>query len=147
MKKHLNGYIITASISSLRYLDCDEIWQITRVNSEISGTVWVPELAPSSALFNTYLTQWKEKPPDLWWPEYEKKFSDELSLPAKLATLRKLWRSIESGKKIALVCFCVSNKYCHRRLVGTFLEKHGARVEEYIKEQDFPMGPEQIEMF
>jgi hypothetical protein len=50
------GHIITASISSLRHFKCDEIWQITRANNNIEGTLWVPELAPSLVLFKLYLT-------------------------------------------------------------------------------------------
>lgn len=144
---YMKGQIITASISSLRNIDCDEIWQITRVNKEISGLIWVPELAPSPALFNQYLHEWKDKPAEEWWSKYEEKFNEELSSPEKLPVLRTLWRSIESGKKIALVCFCSDGKYCHRRLVGNYLERHGVRVIEYIKEKNVGTTPEQGELF
>jgi uncharacterized protein YeaO (DUF488 family) len=147
MDKNSRGYVITASISSLRNIKCDEVWQITRVNNEISGTLWIPELAPSPALFNTYLKEWKGKPADQWWSEYEVKFVDELRSPEKLSKLRKLWRSVESGRTIALVCFCTNSKYCHRSLVGKFLERHGVKVEEFAKSEDDLGVPEQIELF
>jgi hypothetical protein len=47
MNNPSKGHIITIAISSLRYIQCDEIWQITRIKSEIKGTIWTPELAPS----------------------------------------------------------------------------------------------------
>lgn len=60
--------IITASISSIKKLTCDEIWQITRSDKVIVGTKWVPELALGWDLFNQYLRNWKGKPPEEWWP-------------------------------------------------------------------------------
>ncbi|NLX01726.1 MAG: DUF488 domain-containing protein [Syntrophomonadaceae bacterium] len=125
------GYVITASISAIRKLDCDEIWQITRSDKGITGTKWVPELAPGWDLYNQYLNNWKGKPPEEWWPLYEKTFNEELKSEVKLAALRRLWSLVNSGKVIALVCFCPDNTWCHRRLVAKFLEKHGIQTEEY----------------
>lgn len=143
----VKGQIITASISSIKNIECDEIWRITRVNTEISGTIWVPELAPSSNLYNKYLKEWKNKPGETWWAIYEKKFREELLLPTTVKTLRKLWRLAEQGRRIALVCFCVDSRYCHRRLVGDFFEMHGMRVEEITKTQNNSELPIQIELF
>lgn len=137
------GYVITGSISSIKDINCDQVWQITRSNKTISGTVWVPELSPSNELFNTYLHEWKEKQPDQWWVQYSDQFNRELQTKEKLDKLRSLWKLIQNGKIIALVCFCKDDKYCHRSLIGKFLEKSGVRVEEYKKikyrknEEDF----------
>jgi len=141
------GHIITATISSLRHLQCDEIWQITRVNNDIRGTIWVPELAPSQALFKLHQSEWKEQPPETWWLAYEKKFNDELKTDEKLGALRRLWHAIEVGKTIALVCFCSDPCYCHRRLVGIFLQQHGMTVEEFDKNTINDGAPQQLALF
>ncbi|MDD3898359.1 MAG: hypothetical protein PHE82_05345 [Syntrophomonadaceae bacterium] len=62
------GRIITASISSIKKLTCDEIWQITRSDKVIVGTKWVPELAPGWDLFTNTCVTGKGKPPEEWWP-------------------------------------------------------------------------------
>lgn len=125
------GYVITASIRNATHLKCDEIWQITRSDKTLPGALWVPDLAPSWDLFNEYSHNWKDKPPEDWWPEYMKRFNEELNSKVKLQALRRLWVQAQHGKVIALVCFCPDNAYCHRRLVGEFLEKQGLRVEEF----------------
>ena len=66
MSTTTTGRIITASISSIKKLNCDEIWQITRSDKVITGNKWVSELAPDD-LFNQYLHNWKGKPPEEWW--------------------------------------------------------------------------------
>jgi len=141
------GHIITASISSLRHLQCDEIWQITRANSNIKGTVWVPELAPSQTLFKLHQSEWKEQPPEIWWTTYEKRFNEELKTEEKLSALRRLSRAIEAGKTIALVCFCSDSRYCHRRLVEIFLHQHGMNVAEFDKNTVNDGSPQQLALF
>lgn len=131
MSTSTKGRIITTAISSLKHVHCDEIWQITRVNSEIKGTLWVPELAPSQALYSKHQHEWKETPPETWWPLYEERFNNELKSSEKLKALRKLWRLIADGKSVALACFCPNHKFCHRSLVGIFLEKQGIEVIEF----------------
>jgi len=131
MSMSTKGRIITTAISSLKHIHCDEIWQITRVNSEIKGTLWVPELAPSQALYSKHQHEWKETPPETWWPLYEERFNNELKSSEKLNALRKLWRLIADGRSVALACFCPNHKFCHRSLVGIFLEKQGVEVIEF----------------
>ncbi|MGI6422570.1 MAG: DUF488 family protein [Syntrophomonadaceae bacterium] len=128
------GRIITASISSIKNLNCNEIWQITRSGKEIPGAIWVPHLAPSSGLFKQYLNEWKGTNPELWWPQYVERFTEELNRKEALNTLRALWKAIQSGKNIGLVCFCKSPDYCHRTLVGEFMKKYNIEVTEYIDE-------------
>lgn len=125
------GYIITASISSAKKIVCDELWQITRSDNTIPGAFWVPQLAPGWDLFNQYSHNWKGHPADEWWPQYKEAFDKELQSEEKLTVMRKLWRLVDSGKVIALLCFCPDNTYCHRRLVAEFFEMNGMRTEEY----------------
>jgi uncharacterized protein YeaO (DUF488 family) len=147
MNNPLTGHVITTAISSLRYIQCDEIWQITRVNSDIEGTIWIPQLAPSPALFNKHQHEWKENPPEIWWPLYEDRFNEELKTEEKLGALRRLWRSVEAGKSIALACFCPNPRYCHRRLVGLFLEWQGVNVVEFDVRSIRNDSPQQQDLF
>ena len=141
------GHIITTAISSLKHINSDEIWQITRVNSEIKGTLWVPELAPSQALYSKHQHEWKEKPPETWWPLYEERFNNELKSSEKLDALRKLWRLIADGKSVALACFCPNHNYCHRSLVGNFLERQGIEVIEFDIRSVKEKGHSQLDLF
>ena len=120
------GYVITASIRHANQIKCDEIWQITRSDKTLSGVIWVPELAPSWSLFNEYNNNWKNKPPEEWWPDYMKRFNEEIQSQVKLQALRRLWTHVQQGKVIALVCFCIDRAYCHRRLIAEFLENQGS---------------------
>ena len=126
------GKIITTNIASIGRIKADEIWLITRGGKKINlpEVKRVVELAPSEDLFTRYIAEWKGKPPDEWWPIYEKIFKAELQTAEKLNALRRLWKIVKSGKTVALVCFCKKNDYCHRRLEGEFLESHGLEVVE-----------------
>ncbi|MCL5058639.1 MAG: DUF488 domain-containing protein [Actinobacteria bacterium] len=135
MKNNLTGYIITASISSLKNIVCDEVWQITRSGPYVTGAIRVPELSPSPELFHQYIMEWKQKHPEEWWQLYTKRFIEEMNLEAKLNALRKLYLKAKAGKIIALVCFCSDSRYCHRTLVGDFLRGYDVDVVEYQKEK------------
>lgn len=104
----------------------------------------MPELAPSPALFKLHQNEWKEQSPETWWPAYENRFIEELKTEEKLGVLRRLWRAIEAGKTMALVCFCADPRYCHRRLIGLFLQHHGMVVEEFDKMSLDDGAPQQM---
>jgi len=147
VKSVSSGYIVTAGISSIKNVICDEVWQITRSNKYISGTTRMPGLAPSPDLYRRFLYEWKGKPVEEWWHIYKSQFERELETEEKISALRKLRSLVESGKVIALVCFCGDSKHCHRTLVGDFLKQHGIRVEEYIKEKALKNDFEQLTLF
>jgi len=130
-----NGYIITTDTASLKKVNCDEKWLITRAGIDIPNTLRVRELAPSSELFSRYIKEWRGKNPEEWWPLYKEDFCKELKTEEKLVQLRKLWKLVKIGKVIALVCFCKDNRYCHRTLVGDFLREAGIDVREIGKQK------------
>jgi uncharacterized protein YeaO (DUF488 family) len=134
VKSVSSGYVITASISSIKNIVCDEVWQITRSNKYISGAKWVPGLAPSSTLYRRFINEWKDRHGDEWWHTYKVQFEKELQTNEKLNALRRLCNLVKTGKVIALVCFCRDSQYCHRTLVGDFLRQQGIRAKEYEKE-------------
>lgn len=128
------GLLITASIRNIKYLCCDEIWQITRSRQINPDIRWVPELAPSKYLYEKFIQEWKGKDPASWWPFYQEIFNRELSQENKKPFLRLLWKKLKSGQKIALVCFCPDHRYCHRTLVAQFFQNYGINTIEYIPE-------------
>lgn len=128
------GYVITAALSSIRRITCGEIWLITRVNKNIPGVKWVPELAPDRDLYNKYLNDWKGKPGQEWWPEYKKEFELQLQSETRLRALREVWSLVNSGQVIALLCYCAEDTYCHRSIVAEFLRNYDVKVEELVKE-------------
>lgn len=124
--------IITAQVQFTADLPCDEVWQITRSGRRlISDAIWVPELAPSQALYQRYLSAWKGQPGESWWPEYRDVFFHEMS--PMLPKLRDLWRIDKTGKIVGLTCFCGDPRFCHRSLISEFLRKYGIQVREYQK--------------
>jgi|GEM_PF-408192 len=125
------GKLFTSNIEGLRRLDVDaELWQITRSGIEIPNAIFVRSLSPSPDLFNTFLTEWKHLPPQVWWPEYEKRFLEELQSQEKFNYLRLIYRKLLHGVNIVLICFCKDYNFCHRRLVGEFFRQYEVQVEE-----------------
>lgn len=148
MERKPKGYVITADISNINKIECDEVWQITRSGNTISGTIWEPALAPSHQLYKRYLNEWKDGPAEEWWSLYKEIFEKELGTPEKLNALIKLTQLIKAGKVIALVCYCRDSKYCHRTLVSEALQKHGINVEEYVaKKSIYEIDAEQQTLF
>lgn len=147
MNNNPSGYVITAAISSIKDIVCDEVWQITRSSRNITGAIWMHALAPSPDLYKSFLYEWKDKPGEEWWPIYKELFEQELKAEDKLSALKRLQSLVKSGKVIALVCFCRDSRYSHRTLVGEYLKQHGIRVDEFIKEKSMNNDVEQLAFF
>jgi len=144
---HNSGYVVTSNIASIKNIVCDEVWQITRSGKYISGALWMPELAPGPYLYRRFVFEWKNKPVKEWWHTYKDEFEKELKTKEKINALRKLRSLVESGKVIALVCFCKESKYCHRTLIGDLLKQYGIRVEELTKDKSSTNTYEQLTLF
>jgi len=78
------GRIITASVARVRDIDADEYWLIARAGPDVPPLVRHAELAPSEALFRTYLAQWRGCPGEQWWPQYSSAFSREMETEEKV---------------------------------------------------------------
>lgn len=124
------GKVITASVSSLKHLEFDQVWQITRGGPDVKGAVRVFDFAPSTGLFNRYRQEWKNQPAEKWWPFYKQQFEEELRSQDKLGVAEVLRSLVGSGKTVVLACFCKDGTRCHRSLVGRFLTELGFSVEE-----------------
>jgi uncharacterized protein YeaO (DUF488 family) len=127
------GYIITTNVANVKKIDCDEAWLIARAGKDIPGTIRVRSLAPSPHLYKIYFTEWRQRDPEEWWPQYRAEFARELQSAEKLNKLRELWSLVNVGRVIALVCYCKDANHCHRLLVGQFMMNQGVRVEEFSK--------------
>lgn len=99
-------------------VDAEIRLQITRSNRGLAeGWIWVPQLAPSPALFMDYV-RWRER--GEWparWDEYRERFLAEMRAPEPQRYLNRLRQRLAEGKTVALACFCRDERYCHRRLV------------------------------
>ncbi len=142
------GKLYTSNPHGLKYLEQEaEVWQITRVGVLISGAILARGLSPSEELLKMYLNQWKELLPEQWWPEYEKYFLRELETEEKKSNLRTLYKTLQAGKNVVLLCFCKDVKYCHRKLVGQFFEKYDIEVIELRPEESEMIEPRQLTIF
>ncbi|MBU4532056.1 MAG: DUF488 family protein [Firmicutes bacterium] len=142
-----NAVVITGSVSSIRSIDCDEIWQITRGGPDVGDAARVFAFAPSPALFQEYRNHWRQKDPEEWWGLYVRQFREELHSQEVEIAVEKLHARVESGRTIALVCFCKDSQYCHRSLVAEFLKDRGFIVEEHQSPRPIDSGIAQVTMF
>jgi len=134
------GRIVTASLTTARYVQADLFWLITRGGHDVEGMERHLGLSPSKELFRRYLTSWRGKDPSLWWTEYAAAFLEELRSDEKLDELRNLYKAVRGGRDVALVCYCADSDYCHRRLVGQFMASYGIEVTE----AKAPVAPTQL---
>jgi uncharacterized protein YeaO (DUF488 family) len=86
--------------------------------------VWVPDLAPSPALFS-----WIKARPlsDANWRTYARRFLAEMQRPTA-RRLIQLLAALSVGTNFSVGCYCEDESRCHRSLLRAVLVKAGARV-------------------
>ncbi|MEW4368935.1 DUF488 family protein, N3 subclade [Paenibacillus kandeliae] len=137
------GKLYTSNLPGLKKLNTDaDRLLITRAGAEISNVEVVRALSPSADLFHTIWNKRKELTDNSWWPEYERRFKQELTSEEKLHALRDVYKRLLRGQNVVLICFCKDHRYCHRRLVGQFFAQYGVEAEELN-----PITVEQLELF
>ena len=125
-----SGKVVTCSFKKSKSYDVNEKWLITRGGEGLPGYKRVPELAPSQELFDKYLTRWKEEPPAMWWDNYKSKFMKQFKGPQFIMKLALLYEKVHNQNRIILlVCCCENVKYCHRKLIASFLVEKGLKVQ------------------
>ena len=134
------GKVITTSLNNVKYVTADEYWLITRGGKDVLGLSRHLELSPSPELFARYWHKWRGQDPNSWWPTYRTIFERELQTEEKLAELRTIYRLVQAGKTVALVCYCADADHCHRKLVGDFLAYYHIPVSEV----EPPLRPVQL---
>ena len=86
--------------------------------------VWVPELAPSPALFS-----WVKAEPltDLRWRTYARRYRAEIKRP-EAQRLIDLLSALSSRTNFSVGCYCENEARCHRSLLRELFTEAGAKV-------------------
>ena len=86
--------------------------------------VWVPELAPSPALFS-----WVKAEPltDPRWRTYARRYRAEMKRP-EAQRLIDLLSALSSRTNFSVGCYCENEARCHRSLLRELFTEAGAKV-------------------
>lgn len=86
--------------------------------------VWVPELAPSPALFS-----WIKSQPitDARWRTYARRYRAEMKRP-EAQRLIALLAALSAHANFSVGCYCETESRCHRSLLRELLAAAGATV-------------------
>lgn len=80
-------------------------------------------LCPSYELLQAYKTG------NIDWDDFEHAFKEQMKSGQTLIALRELY-TICKTNDVILVCYEKDYTYCHRRLIGEFLEQYGIEYKE-----------------
>ena len=85
--------------------------------------VWLPELAPSPALlkFGRAVSSPEE------WTRFAARYRREMTAPDKTHLLRLL-ALLSARADFSVGCYCADETRCHRSVLRTLLEEHGATI-------------------
>ena len=86
--------------------------------------VWLPNLAPSAAL----VAQAQRARTATAWRAFARKYTRELAAPDRAHLLSAL-ALLSRTTNFSVGCYCDDESRCHRGLLRTILERHGAEVE------------------
>ena len=86
--------------------------------------VWVPDLAPSPALFS-----WIKSQPitDARWRTYVRRYRAEMKRP-EARRLIELLAALSNGANFSVGCYCENEARCHRSLLRELLVEAGANL-------------------
>lgn len=123
-------------VTNIRTVDTalyDETWAIVRSLKNPSARYkQVPELSPSMELFSLYREMVKQLQwgPDAFKDIYVPRFLKEIQDSEEAHdALNKLVVEDRAGRNIALVCFCTSERLCHRSIIAGLLQGVGCNVQ------------------
>jgi uncharacterized protein YeaO (DUF488 family) len=85
--------------------------------------VWLPELAPSENLVKAGQTATGDRE----WRTYVKRYRAEMKQPAA-ARLLDLLAAVSRRTPLSVGCYCADESRCHRSVLRTLIEEHGARL-------------------
>lgn len=85
--------------------------------------VWLPDLAPSEAL----VKQGQQASDDRAWRAFEKRYRAEMNRP-EAARLLALLAALSEQTDFSVGCYCEDEARCHRSVLRTLLQEHGARM-------------------
>lgn len=86
--------------------------------------VWVPDLAPSPALFS-----WIKSQPitDARWRTYARRYRAEMKRP-EARRLIELLAALSAHANFSVGCYCETEARCHRSLLRELLTEAGAHI-------------------
>lgn len=125
--------IMVGRIAEFKKGMCNHTFAIVR--SFRCGSTWiqqVPQLSPSSELFNDYLKVWK--PNGIWnkntfAEKYVPRFLEQLTTDqTAIKWLNWIVKQDREGNTIGLACFCTDETLCHRSIIAGLLQGVGANV-------------------
>jgi uncharacterized protein YeaO (DUF488 family) len=94
-----------------------------RFSSDNWYDVWYPELSPSEPLVKQAL----KAESDREWNAFVKKFRAEMNRPEARRTLDVL-AALSHEANFSVGCYCENEARCHRSVLRTLLNEHGAKV-------------------
>ncbi|MDE2060029.1 MAG: DUF488 family protein [candidate division NC10 bacterium] len=86
--------------------------------------VWLPELAPSEDLVKIALHARDERE----WQTFVRRYRAEMKRPAA-SRLLGLLAAFSRHTAFSVGCYCADEARCHRSILKTLLEEHGAHPE------------------
>ena len=92
--------------------------------------VWLPELAPSEALFKAG----RAATTPAAWRSFQKRFRAEMSKPAP-ARLLDLFAALSHTTNLAVGCYCAEERRCHRAVLRQLLAERGAATLPLVPSQ------------
>ena len=87
--------------------------------------LWLPELAPSDALFAT--TRGGALADPRRWKAFARKYEAEMRKPPQQHLLALLAR-MSQNTNLSVGCYCEDESRCHRSLLKKLLAGHGAKL-------------------
>ena len=86
--------------------------------------VWLPDLAPSDELVKLGQAAVTDKD----WMAFAKKYRTEMKRP-EAERLLTLLAALSLQTNLSAGCYCEDEMRCHRSVLRTLLEEHGARLQ------------------
>ena len=85
--------------------------------------VWLPDLAPTPATVKVAQAAATGKQ----WQGYVKRYRREMAAPGKRRLL-DLLAALSRHSDFSVGCYCEDERRCHRSILRSLLEEHGARL-------------------
>ena len=85
--------------------------------------VWLPDLAPSSALVKQALQATDERA----WKAFVRRYRAEMKRP-EATRLLALLAALSRDTSFSVGCYCADEARCHRSVLRQLLTEHGARM-------------------
>lgn len=124
----MKGKLYLSSIRTFSQVNVPHRFEITRYPKlEIYPQVTQLKcLAPSKRLLSFFKSQPKNNDSLLtYYFQYKQEISNSIEAQKALKNIERL---LDNGEDVQLICFCPDYRYCHRTILGQWLERKGYEV-------------------